>query len=281
MSAVRLAAFALGLAGVAVPSAACINTFESEIRRYQSIGDDAGVAGEIAKLEAGYRKDRSLEHTNDLAVARLLTRRNADAIELLNEAEKRFPGRAIVAANLGTAYELSGKDAEALRWIREGVSRDPKEHFGSEWLHVKILEAKLELAKDPDWLETHTVLGISFGKEELPVMPKSLPLNEKGAERAPKDIGEAIWYQLQERTKFVRPPDAIVADLYAAYGDLVYASATPSNYDLYLGDPGALYSSALRYGPANASRTELRKRMFEAAYPADTWVSQFKEFEVR
>jgi hypothetical protein len=121
-------AFACCLAGFAMPAAACVNTFESEILRYQAEGDEGGVAGEMVKLESDYEKNPSLEHTNDLAVGRLLTRRYADAIELLNDAEMRFPGKAIVATNLGTAHELSGNLAEALRWISEGVRRDPKQH---------------------------------------------------------------------------------------------------------------------------------------------------------
>jgi len=49
--------------------------------------------------------------------------------------------------DLGTAYELAGKNEPALRWIREGLRRNPNSHKGTEWLHVKILEAKIEQEK--------------------------------------------------------------------------------------------------------------------------------------
>lgn len=266
-----MTALACFLAGFGLPAAACVNTFESNIRHYQDQGDEDLVAGEIAKLEADYQDDRSLEHTNDLAVGRLLTRHYPEAIELLRDAEQRFPGKAIVAANLGTAYELSGNNQEALRWIREGVRRDPEEHSGTEWLHVKILEAKLAVAQDPDWLKKNTVLGLSFGESGMPVMPASLPLDESGKPRAPVAIGNAISYQLHERTKFVRPPDAVVADLYAALGDLSYSLGKPESWESYFEQPDGSYESALNYGPARRELVDLRRRHFKATYPADSW----------
>ena len=269
----RRSAIAIGCALVVIagPAAACINTVDSVILRLQANHDDAGVAAEIAKLEAKYKKAPSLSSINDLAVGRLLTRRYPQAIELLNEAEKLFPGEAIVAANLGTAFELAGNDTEALRWIREGVQRDPKEHFGTEWLHVKILEAKLALARDPDWLKSNTVLGVSFGNADIPVMPEILSTDDTGRVRTPKSLHDAIWYQLKERTKFVRPPDAVVADLYAAQGDLEFAYGKRVDEKHPLGRPPNAYEQALKYGAANRTLVELRKQKFETTYSNASW----------
>lgn len=262
------ATFACGLLSFVVPAAACINTFETLIAEYVASGNKAGVAEEIAKLEAAYRKEPNLQHTNDLAVGRLLTGRHPEAISLLKEAEKRFPGQSIVAANLGTAYELSGNDAEALLWIREGVRRDPQEHEGTEWLHVKILEAKAALARDPEWLKKNTVLGLNFGGAEVPVMPAMLPLNEKGEARTPAEIGRAILYQMYERQKFVPPPNAVMADLYAARGDLAYAVGRPTRFAASIGDPTEDYEQALKYGAVHQELVQRRKQTFEKSYAA-------------
>lgn len=267
---VALAAWLLAVA--APPGLACVNTFKSNILNYKSTGQAEAIAAEIATLEAAHQKDPSLEHTNDLAVGRILTERHADAIKLLEDAEKRFPGQATVAANLGTAYELMGQDEEALRWISEGVRRDPEEHEGSEWLHVKILEAKLALKRNPRWLEKNTVLGMDFGDGDVPVMPASLPVDESGKPRTPVEIARALTYQLHERTNFVSPPDSIVSDLYAAQGDLAYAAGKPSNYDDYLGLPTDKYEAALAYGPPNPQRVERRKLQFETSYPNMSWM---------
>lgn len=264
------AAFACGPISFVVPAAACINTFDTLIPEYVASGNKAGVAEEIATLEAAYRKEPNLQHTNDLAVARLLVDRHSEAISLLKEAEKRFPGQAIVAANLGTAYELSGNDAEALRWIREGVRRDPQEHEGTEWLHVKILEAKIALNRDPEWLKKNTVLGVNFGDAEVPAMPAMLPQDENGEARTPEEIGRAISYQMYERTKFVAPPDAVIADLYAARGDLSYAVGRPARYADSIGDPIGDYEEALKYGAARQALVQQRKEAFEK-FEAASW----------
>lgn len=260
---IMAAAFACGLLSFVAPSSACVNTFETQIAGCVASGNQACVVEEIAKLEAAYRKEPNLQHTNDLAVGRLLTGRHSEAISLLNEAEKRFPGQAMVAANLGTAYELSGNDAEALRWIREGVRRDPQEHEGTEWLHVEILEAKIALSRDPEWLKKNTVLGLNFGDAEVPVMPAMLPQNEKGEARTPAEIGRAISYQMYERTKFVPPPNAVIADLYAARGDLSYAMGRPTRYADSIGYPADNYDEALKYGAARQALVLQRKQTFE------------------
>ena len=250
--------------GIAFPAAACLNSFQSEILIYQRQGDEAQVARIITGLEADFKKDHSLEHSNDLAVARVLVHRYDEAIALLQETERRFPGNAIVAANLGTALELIGDDAEALKWIREGVRRDPKEHLGSEWLHVRILEAKGSIAKDPHWLDTYTVLGVDFGSEVRPRASGPFPLDENGSPRTVKGVSDSLLYQLGERTKFVKPPDAIVADLFAAHGDLAFESfGTVGEEGIFsmIADPAPLYEDALKYG---SKRSELVKRRLDA-----------------
>ena len=114
------------------------------------------------RLKQAHATKPTLENSNDLGVARLLTGKIDAAIALFRETEKKFPGNARVAANLGTALELKGENEEALKWIREGVLRDPSEHEGSEWLHVRILDAKIALAKDPGWFDKEQRAGARF-----------------------------------------------------------------------------------------------------------------------
>ena len=251
------------LAALAIPiqATACINTFDSMIVMAVREGNHQEVAKIIARLESDFAKDASLEHSNDLAVARLLTGRYDDSIALLKATERRFPGMAIVAANLGTAFELNGNDGEALRWIREGVRRDPKEHAGSEWLHVRILEGKRALAKNSHWLETNTILGVDFGSELTPRASGPMPADATGAPRSLRDVETSVDYQLRERTKFVKPPDPVIADLYAAQGDIEFAHADAGHYDISGAAAGDLYKDALRYG---AIRGDLVSRRLAA-----------------
>jgi tetratricopeptide (TPR) repeat protein len=153
---------------------------------------------------------------NDLATALAHTGEAGEAVVLLEQIEAEQPGLYRTAANLGTAYELSGDNQKALEWIRKGIERNAGSHEGTEWLHVRILEAKLALAADPAWLETHSVLGTRRGQDVT-----ILANGNRGENLSPAQLEEALIYQLHERLQFVQPPDAIVADLLLALGNLV------------------------------------------------------------
>lgn len=253
------------LFALASPGLACINTFASQILEARGQGNDALVAEIAAKAEVEHRAAPTLENTNDLAVAWILTGRIPDGIRLLRELEKTYPGNAIVAANLGTALELAGADEEALQWIRESVRRDPREHQGSEWVHVRILEAKIALKRDPSWLRKNAVVGWREGDR--------LPLDERSRVRTPDEILHAIEYQLRERTQFVRAPDPIVGDLYRTMGDLAHsvpgAVADSRERDRII---SSSYHSALYYGVVDEGRARERmaaaEQRREAALPA-------------
>ena len=169
------------------------------------------------------------------------------AIELLEEVEEEKPGEYVTAANLGTAYELAGRDPDALEWIREGIRRNPESHQGTEWLHVKVLEAKVALDGDPRWLDSRTVLGLDFGAGATPQRPPGASDDDlSGAERA-------LLYQLHERLQFISPPDPIVADLLFDLGNVLALTLTVEH-------AVPVYERALEYGPP---REELVRRRLE------------------
>lgn len=249
----------------AAPALTCINTFTSEITSARRAGNEKLMAQITAQAEQAHRKGPTLENTNDLAVAWMLTGRMPEAIELLRDLEKRQPGNAIVAANLGSALELVGADDEALQWLRESVRRDPREHEGSEWVHVKILEAKIALKSDPNWLRKNSVVGWREGSR--------FPLDERSRPRTPPDIIRHIHYQLQERTQFVSAPDGIVGDLYLTMGDIAHAVPGAIS-DSWERDEtiSRAYEAALRYGTVHETRVRERlaaaELRMQAAIPA-------------
>ena len=250
---------------LAMPAPACINTFASQIMEAKGAGDDKLIAEITAKAQEQHRRNPTLENTNDLAVAWILTGRMTDGIQLLRDLEKQYPGNAIVAANLGTALELTGADDEALQWIRESVRRDPQEHQGSEWVHVRILEAKQALKKDPNWLRKNSVVGWREGQR--------MPPNERSQPRTPRNLIDSIRYQLDERTQFVSAPDPLVGDLYLSLGDL--AHTFPAAYGQTWerdGEISSNYHSAIHYGTVHEARArermEAADKRIDAARPA-------------
>lgn len=221
---------------------ACINSYEEDLTIMMDRGDPEEITATVKRLETENAKQPTTPTRNDLGVAYILSGQYDSAVRTLESLEKDDPGQSRTASNLGTALELSGRNEEALRWIKEGIVRDPQDHEGTEWLHVKILEAKVALGKDANWLKSHTVLGVSFGSAVRPEAPTALPSDQSGP-RSWEETEKAMHYQLGERLKFVKAPDPIVASLFRSRADIAYLRQSAAAPDYYLaaelfGDPG-------------------------------------------
>lgn len=171
------------------------------------------------KMEADLRSATNFNDRSDYSIALMYLGRSQEAVDLLQKLEKEEPGHYFIAANLGTAFELTGNNEEALHWIAEGIHRNPKSHEGTEWLHLRILEAKLAQQKDPDYFKSHSVLDLDPQdiNEDTPIGKDQLP---------PAEIAAAIQHQLTERLQFVKPPDPAVASLLFDYAAIEAGTRT-------------------------------------------------------
>jgi len=210
-----------------MPVQACLNLKETTLDG-RSVTVEGGPGESPASMFAGQgreeweerlrqleAKDSLIDTRNDRGVCLAHLGRAQEALILFQGLERETPGQYATAANLGTCYELTGRDQEALKWIRRGIELNPDSHQGSEWLHVKILEAKLKMAGQPDWLKTHTVLGYDFGDDLKPKLPPEL-----ATEEARRKALSALEYQLSERVPLVAARDPVVADLLFALSNL-------------------------------------------------------------
>ena len=208
----------------------------------------------------------SVEACNDQAVALVHLGRSAEAIPLLEGIEKRKPGLYQTAVNLGTALELSGQDESALQWITEGMRRNPQSHQGTEWLHARILEAKLTAKKAPGWLRSHAVLDGSdsgpTGSGAAPVWRAGGITLPSGQVLAPEDVVKAIDYQLTERFQFVRPPEPIVGDLLMELASLVALTGTVES-------AMPILDLAEKFKPERARQLAERRKHFEGLIAAN------------
>ena len=199
----------------------------------------------LKELQQQQRGPPYLFDQNNIAVAMVHLGQIKKAIEVLEKYEKSNPGVYETAANLGTAYELDGQNQKALKWITEGVRRNAQGHYGTEWLHVKILETKIAIKNDTAWLKKHSVL-------------EDIDLNQANAEisvaddlrikRSLADIEAALVYQLHERLEFVKPQEAIVAELLY---DLAHIFSKTRSTE----HSAVVQALALKYGPPNERRT--------------------------
>ncbi len=115
---------------------------------------DAWYAGQIPAA-SGAERDRLLAEQS--AIQAILTGAYDSAIVALLAIEAAHPGLYATASTLGTAYELAGDNHQALHWIAEGLRRNPDSHNGTEWLHIDILNAKIALESNPDYLAEHPI----------------------------------------------------------------------------------------------------------------------------
>lgn len=210
-----------------LPVWACLNVKETSLEGKPVIADRGpgespeemfqgqGVEEWKRRLGEIEAKHPLVDTRNDRGVCLAHLGRAQEALALFQALERETPGEYMTAANLGTCYELTGQDHKALRWIRRGLQLNPDSHQGSEWLHVKILEAKIKMAEQAGWLKTHTVLGYDFGTDLKPRLPRELE-----SEEARRNTLNALEYQLSERIPLVPPADPVVADLLFALANL-------------------------------------------------------------
>ena len=240
--------FVLAFLLLTAPVHACLQTYGTTIQGKRKIVSQMETPTLVQMLNitgqgrrAGWEKmakdlanAKDFASRNDYAVALIYLGRNAEAIPILEALERERPGVYRVAANLGTAYELAGRNADALRFIREGIRRHPGSHEGTEWLHAAILEAKVAHASDPKWFATHSILSLDFGPDSRPRMPKRLPNGNDGKPVTAKQLRDALHFQMMERRQFVGPPDPYVSDLFYDWGNVMALTDTVENaIDLY------------------------------------------------
>lgn len=165
----------------------------------------------LKQLESLYKATKDLDYLSDKGFLLILLKRYNEAIKLYNEIEKIQPNRYSTASNLGTAYELFGQNEKALKWIKKSVKIDPKSHKNSEWIHVKILEAKI---KGEKFYTTTFLLNTDFGSK---VRPES-----RMTKIELQELSDALYYQLNERVSFVEPKEKLVAQLLFDFGNIKF-----------------------------------------------------------
>lgn len=214
----------------------------SELRHYLTTHPPINwTARKMALAKATTAAER-----NDYAVALMHLGQAGEAVAVLEKLEQTNPGRYATAANLGTAYELSGDNVKAYQWIREGIRRDPGSHEGSEWLHALILEMKIAGSISA----TDSVLGLGMGDDVVPSKPFQYPRGNTRKHLDAASTKRAIAFQLRERLQFVKPPEPIVGNILFDYANLLLLEKNYAN-------AAAIYEMAIRYG---APRIDLAKQ---------------------
>lgn len=111
--------------------------------------DVAGLQGRLDNLLRAPRLEEPA-WINDVAGAHLRLGQPQKAVELLIPAVARWTNNYGIHANLGTAYHLMGRYADAERHIARDLEINPEAHFGLEKFHLALLQY---LIRPKSWQE--------------------------------------------------------------------------------------------------------------------------------
>ena len=170
---------------------------------------DPAKLTEIANWHlSSYKASGDLQQYSDYAAQLIYLGEYQKAKKIYEEIEILKPNLYTTASNLGTIYELLGKSDSALLWIKRSIELNPESHFGSEWIHLKILEYQINGSKEDE----SSILGLDFGTSNIPENPKNYDLRE---------LLKHITHQLLERTRFVKPKNYTVGNIYFDFGNVL------------------------------------------------------------
>jgi tetratricopeptide (TPR) repeat protein len=185
----------------------------------------------LRRLDSLWNAKKDIKYLSDYAMVLVINGNYEEAKNSYLKLEKIKPDQYATASNLGTVYELLGDNKNALTWIQKALQLNPSSHDSSEWLHVRILEAKIGGDK---FINTNFLLHTDFGRDSMPASE----LTKAELQR----LRSALFYQLNERLTFVHSQDKIVAQLLF---DLANVSLL-IGMDIY--QVNDIYSMAKKYG---------------------------------
>jgi tetratricopeptide (TPR) repeat protein len=222
--------------------------------------DKAEAKSFLAKYDLAKIKTYDKDIQSDIAVNLGYLGRYTEALDILKKLQAAYPEDYNIAANLGTTYELLGKNEQALQFIKKGLQLNPESHEGSEWVHVKILEAKIKMAGAPDWVYKNRVIGtgVKFDSKEAELL---------------NDQAWDVEYQLQERIPFTPFPDALLANIFDELGDLY---ATQQSVELaYISYDFALRNNSSDHFGVKAKMEALKPVLKKNKIPVPSWKEHY------
>lgn len=222
--------------------------------------DKAAAKSFLAKYDLAKLNTYDKDIQSDIAVNLGYLGRYTEAMDILKKMQLKYPSDYNIAANLGTTYELMGKNELALQFIRKGMELNPDSHEGSEWVHVKILEAKLKMSTVPGWIFNNRVLltGVKFDSKETEIL---------------NDQAWDVEYQLQERIPFTPFPDALLANIFDELGDLY---ATQQSVELaYIAYDFALRNDSADHFGVKTKMEALKPILKKNKIPVPSWKEHY------
>lgn len=179
---------------------------------------------------------------SDYAVLQIKIGDREEGVALLEKLYTQHPDEYNIVANLGTAYEVMGNDAKALELLKKAVAINPVSHYGSEWIHINILEQKLGTQ------QYDKIINLGIKDFAQWVIDKSYVFP-----RPADSLKIQIAYQLHERIGFIKAPDSTIGHLVLDFADIVAKTDVRDSATFF-------YNYAAYYNPALKATIDERKK---------------------
>lgn len=182
------------------------------------------------------------------------------ALHILQPLAQRYSEEYSLMSNLGTAYELSGTLDSALKYISLGIELNPMSHHGSEWIHQKILEAKIRTRNSRRWMTSNPIIEMGDLQRRFDSIKPAF---------AARTINGAFFRQIRTRAPFTPAPNEVLANLLETLGDFNKEFATYENSLL-------AYTYALRFQNSNSVLNRIKDKIKDLNQKRDAQ-SEIKE----
>ena len=147
---------------------------------------------------------------SDVAVNLMKIGKADSSIKILLPLIAERPNEYNLIANLGTCYELTGELDSALKYISKGLEINTSSHYGSEWIHVKILEAKIKQKSNSRWMITNEIVSVKELISDLDSANMRQKLHK---------INDDFFFQIRTRAPFTPAPNRTLGNLLMTLGD--------------------------------------------------------------
>jgi hypothetical protein len=211
-----------------------------------------GVAAQVKQLNRQFKKGQfSHENISDYGAYLLMAGHVEEGLQLYRALIYKMPNVYEIQANLAVAYELNGNIDSAIYWQQKAVVTNPGAHNNSEWIHLKILEARKNMQTDAGWCLHNSVSQVALNdtnatKDDL-IMRR---------ERFYKSMIE----QLNDRLPFALGNDPVMGKLLFELGE---AYLPASMYRAYY-----CYALAQYLYPALQNKCNQKMEWIRSRYPA-------------
>ena len=127
------------------------------------------IATQIKESPSGPEKNKLIDDRykliNNKARCLIYLKKTAEALSVLKDLEKTWPGESIVAENLATCFDLMGEYEKAEEWITIATDRNSMAAYSNLWVYKKIITARKEYSKNKDFLKEKSVSGLSISQQ--------------------------------------------------------------------------------------------------------------------